>query len=560
MTGGDPRARSRAMLEGPHRAGARAMLRAFGLEDADFAKPQIGVGATWNRVTPCNAGLDVLRQAAAQHLNARGVVAYEFDTISVSDGISMGSEGMRASLVSRDWIADSVELVIRAQGYDGFLGIAGCDKSIPGMLMAIVRLDLPAVFAYGGSLAPGRVADRDISLQDVYEAIGARSQGLISDDEFNAVERAACPGIGTCAGMFSANTMASVSEALGLTVLGMAAPPAAAPDRMMVLHQSADALLATVLAGIRPSDILTRNSFENAAAVASALGGSTNACLHLLAIAAEAGIDFTLADIDRVSRRTPQLADMKPAGQFMMRELHLAGGVPAVMRELLSAGLLDGDSLTITGKTVGEEIAAFPPGDSHPVLRSIANPVRKRGGYAILWGSLAPDGAVTKIANEVRLQHKGPARCYDSEQAGADAVRNGLIAAGDVVVLRYEGPMGGPGMPEMTALTGAIVGAGLGGRVAVVTDGRFGGGTKGLCIGHVAPEAALGGPLALARDGDIIHIDAGAGRIHIEVSAEELVARRAQFRRPEPRYRSGVLAKYAKLVTSASLGARCVAD
>lgn len=554
----DIRKNSRATLEGPDRAGARAMLRAFGLKDADFKKPQIGVAATWNRVTPCNAGLDVLRQTAAQHLSAKGVVAYEFDTISVSDGISMGSEGMRASLVSRDWIADSVELVVRAQGYDGLLGIAGCDKSIPGMLMAMVRLDLPAVFAYGGSLAPGRVADRDISLQDVYEAIGARAQGLISIEEMNAIEYAACPGIGTCAGMFSANTMASVSEALGLTVPGMAAPPAAVADRLRVLHQSADALLMALQAGIRPSDILTRNSFENAVAVASALGGSTNACLHLLALAAEAGIEFTLADIDRISRATPQLADMKPAGRFMMRELHVAGGVPAVMRELLSVGLLHKDCLTITGKTIAEQVRAFPVGEPHPVLRTAQNPVKTRGGYAILRGSLAPDGAVTKIANEVRMQHRGPARCFDSEQAGAEAVRKGQVVIGDVLVLRYEGPVGGPGMPEMTALTGAIVGAGLGGKVAVVTDGRFGGGTKGLCVGHVAPEAAVGGPLALARDGDIIEIDAELGRLHIEISATELAARRADFRPPEPRYHSGVLAKYARLVTSASTGARCV--
>lgn len=558
MTDNDSRSRSRAVLDGPHRAGARAMLRAFGLDDDDFRKPQLGVGATWNKVTPCNAGLDVLRQTAANHLNRSGVVAYEFDTISVSDGISMGSEGMRASLVSRDWIADSVELVMRAQGYDGLLGIAGCDKSIPGMLIAIVRLDLPAVFAYGGSLAPGRVADRDISLQDVYEAIGANSQGLMSIDQLSAVEKAACPGIGTCAGMFSANTMASIAEALGLTVPGMAAPPAAAADRVEVIHQAADALLHAVKAGIRPSDILTRQSMENATAVASALGGSTNACLHLLAIAAEAGIDFTLADIDAISRRTPQLADMKPAGRFMMRELHIAGGVPAVMRELLAAGLLHGEAMTITGRTLAQQIESFPAGLPHPVLRTVADPVKKRGGYAILAGSLAPDGAVTKIANESRMHHKGPARCFDSEQEGAQAVRDGRITEGDVVVLRYEGPVGGPGMPEMTALTGAIVGAGLGGQVAVVTDGRFGGGTKGLCIGHVAPEAALGGPLALVRDGDVIEIDVEKGRMDVQVSAEELAKRRANFRAPTPRYTEGVLAKYAKLVTSAAKGARCV--
>lgn len=558
MSAGDRRSRSRAMLEGPHRAGARAMLRALGLTDGDFQKPQVGVGATWNRVTPCNAGLDVLRQAAAEHLNSRGVVAYEFDTIAVSDGISMGSEGMRASLVSRDWIADSVELMVRAQGYDALLGIAGCDKSIPGMLMAIVRLDMPAVFAYGGSLAPGRVRGRDISLQDVYEAIGAHAQGLISVSELDEVERAACPGVGTCAGMFSANTMASVSEALGLTIPGMATPAAAAADRMSVLHQSADALLHALELGIRSSTILTRESFENATAVAAALGGSTNACLHLLALAAEARIEFTLWDIDRISRRTPQLADMKPAGRFMMRELHLAGGVPAVMRELLSAGLMHGDALTVSGKTIAEQSMAFPAGLQHPVLRTTGNPVKGRGGYAVLRGSLAPDGAVTKIANEARMTHRGPARCFDSEQAGAEAVRQGLVAAGDVVILRYEGPVGGPGMPEMTALTGAIVGAGLGGSVAVVTDGRFGGGTQGLCIGHVAPEAALCGPIALVENGDFIEIDVDAGRLHIDVNADELEARRLKLRVPDARYRDGVLAKYARLVTSASKGARCV--
>jgi dihydroxy-acid dehydratase len=554
----DPRSRSRAMLEGPHRAGARAMLRAMGLGDEDFKKPQIGVGATWNNVTPCNAGLDVLRRLAAAHLNQEGVVAYEFDTISVSDGMSMGSDGMRASLVSRDWIADSVELVMRAQCYDGLFGIAGCDKSIPGMLLAIVRLDLPAVFAYGGSLAPGRLPDRDISLQDVYEAIGANAQGLISAEQLRAVEKAACPGIGTCAGMFAANTMASVAEALGLTVPGMAAPAAADPLRLQVMHDAARALLRAIEEGIRPSKILTRESFENATTVAASLGGSTNACLHLLALAAEARIDFTLADIDRISRRTPQLADMKPAGRYMMRELHLAGGVPAAMRELLSAGLINGEALTLTGQTIAEAITAFPAGQSHPVLRTMRNPVKARGGYAVVKGSLAPDGAVTKIANEGRLYHKGPARCFNSEQEGAAAVRAGKIQAGDVVVLRYEGPVGGPGMPEMTALTGAIVGAGLGGAVAVITDGRFGGGTQGLCIGHIAPEAVHGGPIALVQDGDAIEIDVDKGTLDVLVSAEELARRGALFKPPAPRITEGVLAKFARLATSASQGARCV--
>lgn len=555
----DPRSQSRPMLEGDHRAGARAMLRAFGLGDDDFRKPQLGVAATWNKVTPCNAGLDVLRQVAAKRLNDSGkVVAYEFDTISVSDGISMGSTGMRASLVSRDWIADSVELVMRAQCYDGFIGLAGCDKSIPGMLLAIIRMDLPAVFSYAGSLAPGRLPDKDISLQDVYEAIGACSQHLISSEQLKEVEVAACPGVGTCAGMFSANTMSSVAEALGLSVLGMAAPAAAHPDRLRITETAADVLLNAVQNGIRPSSFLTRKSFENATAVAASQGGSTNACLHLLALAAEAGVEFTLADVDAISRRTPQLTDMKPAGKYMMRELHLAGGVPAVMRELLSAGLLHGDARTISGRTIAEGINDFPPGQPHPVLRTAANPVKPRGGYAVVRGSLAPDGAVTKIANEARMHHRGPARCFNSEAQGAQAVRDGKIQKGDVVVLRFEGPVGGPGMPEMTALTGAIVGAGLGTDVAVVTDGRFGGGTKGLCIGHVAPEAAVGGPIALVRDGDIIEIDIEAGRMEMHVAPEELERRRATFRPPAPRHTTGVLAKYAKLVTSASKGARCL--
>jgi dihydroxy-acid dehydratase len=558
MSGFDLRKRSRAMIEGPHRAGARAMLRALGLKDEDFKKPQVGVGATWNNVTPCNAGLDELRRIAARHLNASGIIAYEFDTISVSDGISMGTEGMRASLVSRDWIADSVELMVRAQGYDGWVAIAGCDKSIPGMLLAMIRLDLPSIFTYGGSLAPGSVGERTISLQDVYEAIGAHSQGLITQQDLTEFEKGACPGVGTCAGMFSANTMASVSEALGLTVANMASPPAAADDRIAVLHQAVDAFLSALEKGIRPSDVLTVRSFENATAVAAALGGSTNACLHLLALAAEANIDFSLSDIDRVSRRTPQLADMKPAGRYMMRELHLAGGVPAVMRELLAAGLLYGEELTISGKTLKEQVEASPAGVGHPVLRSVTHPVKKRGGYAILRGSLAPEGAVSKIANEGRMYHEGPARCFDSEQAGAEAVREGRILPGDVVVLRYEGPVGGPGMPELTALTGALVGAGLGGKVAVVTDGRFGGGTQGLCIGHVAPEAVLGGPIALACDGDVIAIDLDRGLLQINVEAAELAHRAAKFAPPTPRYRTGVLAKYARMATSSSRGARCV--
>jgi dihydroxy-acid dehydratase len=555
----DRRSRSRDVLDGPQRAGARAMLRAFGLEDADLRLPQVGVAATWNKVTPCNAGLDVLRARAAYRLAVGGVTPYEFDTIAVSDGISMGSPGMRASLVSRDWIADSVELVMIAQGYDAFIGLAGCDKSIPGMLLAMVRLDVPAVFAYAGSKAPGLVGDTPISLQDVYEAIGAEASGRISSLELERVERAACPGLGTCAGMFSANTMASAGEALGLSVADMASPPACHADRMRVTDAAADALLAAIDAGLTPRAILTRQSFENAVAVAAALGGSTNAILHLLAIAAEAGVPFNLDDIDAVSRRTPQLADMKPAGRYMMRDLHQAGGVPAVMRELLANGLLHGDARTITGRSIAEQIAVATDPPSHPVLRSVASPVKPRGGYSILKGSLAPDGAVMKIANEARLQHSGPARCFDSERDAADAVRGGAVRAGDVVVLRYEGPRGAPGMPEMTALTGAISGRGLGEQIAIVTDGRFGGGTKGLSIGHVAPEAAAGGPIALARNGDRIVIDVEAGRLDLDVEPCELESRKAGMAEAPLRVVHGVLAKYAYMARSAAEGARCVA-
>jgi dihydroxy-acid dehydratase len=417
----------------------------------------------------------------------------------------------------------------------------------------------PACFSRSsGSLAPGRLDERDISLQDVYEAVGAYASGQIDAERLRAVEMAACPGVGTCAGMFSANTMAAVGEALGLTVPGMASPPAADPARFAIVRAAADALVRAVARGIVPAEIISRASLENVVAVAAALGGSTNACLHILAIAAEAGIPFTLRDIDKISRRTPQLTDMKPAGRFMMRDLDAAGGVPAVMRELLAAGLIDGGAKTITGGTIAEDLEAVPSRPPHPVLRTVAKPMKPRGGYAVLIGSLAPDGAVTKIANEARMQHRGPARCFDSEDEGARAVRAGEIRPGDVVVLRYEGPVGGPGMPEMTALTGAIAGTGLGAEVAVVTDGRFGGGTRGLSVGHVAPEAALGGPIALVEDGDIIEIDVEAGRIDLAVPDEELARRRAEYRPRAPRYTSGVLAKYARLVTSAAEGARCL--
>ena len=555
----DTRANSASVYDGPDRAGARAMLRGLGVTDEQLTRPHVGVAATWNRVTPCNAGLDLIRARAAGVLDAEQLLPFEFDTIGISDGISMGAEGMRASLVSRDWIADSVELVVRAEGFDGLFAIAGCDKTIPGMLLAMVRLDVPAVFAYAGSLAPGRLDGRDISLQDVYEAIGRHRTGEIDDAQLDRVERAACPGIGTCAGMFSANTMASVAEALGLTVPGMASPPAEHPDRLGVTALAATALAGAVRSGLRPSQILTRESFENAATVASTLGGSTNGVLHLLALAAEAGIPFTLRDIDRVSRRTPQLADMKPAGRYMMRDLHAAGGVPVVIAELIRAGLVHGDARTVTGRTLAEEVGSSPR-LQHPVVRPSSNPLRSRGGYVALFGTLAPQGAVTKVANQRIVSFTGPARCFDSEKQAAAAARAGEIVAGDVVVLRYEGPVGGPGMPEMTAFTGELIGAGIGREVAVVTDGRFGGGTQGLAIGHVSPEAAEGGPIALVRDGDLVVIDMEEGILDLEVPPTVLEERRRRLVQPSPRYESGVLAKYAQLATSAAVGARCVAS
>lgn len=552
------RRRSAKIFDGIRGAAPRAMLRALGYGDEDLGKPQVGVASTWNRITPCNAGLDELRRGAAAALEQHDLIALEFDTIAVSDGIAMGHEGMRASLVSRELIADSVELVSHAECFDGLFVLAGCDKSIPGMLMGLIRVDLPGAFAYAGSLRPGRLRDRKISLQDVYEAIGARTSGLINDEELSKVEHAACPGIGTCAGMFSANTMASVAEALGLTVLGMASPPADHDDRTKVNIRAAEMLVAALANDIRPSMILTAASFENATALAAALGGSTNACLHLPALAVEAGIEFGLADIDRISRRTPQLAEMKPAGRFMMEDLHEVGGAPAVLRELLDGGLIDGNAMTLTGRCIGVELEAYqlPDRDNAGVLRRVSHPVKPRGGYAVMWGSLAPDGAVTKVANETHTRRRGPAKVFDDEQTAFDAVHAGLITAGDIVVLRYEGPVGGPGMPEMTALTGAIFGNGLGDQVAIVTDGRFGGGTRGLSIGHVSPEAAVGGPIAAVQNGDTIAIDIEAGTLDVEVDAAEIAGRLARLSPHTPRYTKGVLAKYARLAGSASRGAR----
>jgi dihydroxy-acid dehydratase len=552
------RKRSLEVTGGPAQAAARSMLRAMGWTTDDLKLPQAGVAASWNAVTPCNMHLDGLAVAAGDELKSRRVLPLLFHTISVSDGIAMGTEGMRASLPSRDWIADSVELVVHAERMDGLLAIAGCDKTLPAMMMAMIRLDLPSVFAYGGSIRPGCFRGKDVSIQDVYEGIGAHATGKMSLADLTELECVALPGKGSCASMYTANTMASISEALGLTVLGMASPAAADPAREEVVRQAAATLVDALENDRQPSTMLTKTSFENAIAVAAALGGSTNACLHLPALAGEAGIDFGLADIDRISRRTPQIAEMRPAGRFMMQDLHVEGGVPVVMRELLDAGLLDGDTMTVTGRTLGEELSHVTrsPEPQTPVLHTVADPVKPTGGYAVLWGNLAPDGAVIKVANQAGNAHRGPARVFDGEQDAFRAVADGRIEAGDVVVLRYEGPRGGPGMPEMTHLTAAIVGAGLVEEIALLTDGRFGGGTQGISVGHISPEAAAGGPLCILRDGDIVEIDAEANRLHVELSDDEIAERLSVVEHPPPRYPTGVLAKYARLVGSAATGAR----
>lgn len=552
------RKRSLEVTGGPAQAAARSMLRAMGWTSDDLKLPQAGVAATWNRVTPCNMHLDELALVAADELKRLRVLPLVFHTISVSDGIAMGTDGMRASLPSRDWIADSVELVMLAERMDGLFAIAGCDKTLPGMMMAMIRLDVPAVFAYGGSIRPGCFRGQDVSIQDVYEAIGAQATGKMSLDDLTELECVALPGKGSCASMYTANTMASISEALGLTVPGMASPAAEDPARAEIVRVAAAALVDALEHDRSPSKVLSKASFENAMTVAAALGGSTNACLHVPALAGEAGIDFGLADIDRISRRTPQIAEMRPAGRFMMQDLHVEGGVPVVMRELLDAGLLDGDAMTITGRTLGESLEATTRSAEPrtPVLHSVADPVKQTGGYVVLWGNLAPDGAVIKVANQASNRHRGPARVFHTEQEAFQAVSDGGITAGDVVVVRYQGPKGGPGMPEMTHLTGAIVGAGLVEQTALLTDGRFGGGTQGTSVGHISPEAAAGGPIAALRDGDVVEIDAEGGRLHVELSDEELAARLASVEHPAPRCATGVLAKYARLVGSAATGAR----
>ena len=549
--------RSHEVTDGRERAPARAMLRAVGMTDADWGKPQVGVASSWNEVTPCNLPLDRLAKRAKQGVRDAGGFPLEFVTIAVSDGISMGTEGMRASLVSREIIADSVEAMMHAERFDGLATFAGCDKSLPGMLMAAARLNLPSVFLYGGTILPGRgTRGEALDIVSVFEAVGANAAGTLSDEELALIEQRACPTEGSCAGMFTANTMACAAEALGMALPGSSTAPAVDRRRDDYAYQSGRAVVELLQAGTRPRQILTTAAFENAIAVVMALGGSTNAVLHLLAIAHEAQVDLSLDDFDRVGKRVPHLADMKPHGRYHMVDLDRIGGLPVVMKELLDAGLLHGECLTVSGRTVAENLASIdPPPPEGQVVHRLSKPIHSDGGVAILRGSLAPAGAVVKVAGIDFARFEGAARVFDGEQPALEAILAGTIAPGSVVVIRYEGPKGGPGMREMLAVTGAMKGAGRGGDCALVTDGRFSGGTHGFCIGHVAPEAVDGGPIAFLVDGDRISIDVTTRTIDVALSAAELAERRAEWKLPEPRYRHGVLAKYARLVTGADRGA-----
>jgi dihydroxy-acid dehydratase len=554
----DIKPRSRDVTDGNQKAAARAMLRAVGLTDDDWVKPQIGIASSWNEVTPCNASLRRLAESAKVGVRTNGGVALEFGTITVSDGISMGHEGMRASLVSREVICDSVETVVHAERFDGFVGLAGCDKSIPGMLMAAARLNLPSVFVYNGSTLPGVHNGKNIDITTVFEAIGACAAGTMSQEELGDIERAACPGEGACGGMFTANTMSSIAEALGMSLPGTASPPAIDKRRESDAERAGAAVMNLVRLGIYPRDIMTKKAFENAIAMVNALGGSTNAVLHLLAIANEAGVALDLEDFNRIAAKVPHIADTKPGGKYHMTDIDRIGGVPVVMKHLLDAGLMHGDVMTCTGKTLAENMRdmnpASPDGD---VVHPLSKPIHAEGGINVLTGSLAPRGAVVKVAGLTKDQmtFEGPARVFDGEDGAMAAVMAGDIKPGTVIIIRYEGPKGGPGMREMLAITGALKGVGRGSDCALITDGRFSGGTWGFCIGHVAPEATDGGPIAFAHDGDIVRIDVPTKTLDLMVDEKVLAERRKGWKPNPARYTSGVLAKYAKLVQGAETGA-----
>ena len=554
----DIKPRSRDVTDGIQKAAARAMLRAVGLTDDDWVKPQIGIASSWNEITPCNASIRRLTAAAKEGVRSAGGVALEFGTITVSDGISMGHEGMRASLVSREIIADSVEAVMHGERLDGLVATGGCDKSMPGMMMAIARLNLPGVFVYNGSTLPGYLNGKALDITSVFEAIGACAAGNITEAELYAIEKNACPGEGACGGMFTANTMSSIGEALGLSLPGSASPPAVDRRREDDARRAGEAVVNMLKIGLRPKDILTKGAFENAIALANALGGSTNAVLHLLAIANEIGVALDLDDFNRIAAKVPHFADMKPGGRFHMTDLDRIGGVPVVLKHLLDEGLLNGDEMTVTGRTMAENLAEIdPPAPDGIVVYPISNPINAEGGLNILTGSLAPKGSVVKVAGLSKEQRsfEGPARVFDGEDGAMAAVMAGEINPGDVIVIRYEGPKGGPGMREMLAITGALKGVGRGHDVALITDGRFSGGTWGFCIGHVAPEAVDGGPIAFVREGDRIKIEVRTLSLDLLVDDDELARRRDGWQPNSPRYTSGVLGKYAKLAQGAEKGA-----
>jgi dihydroxy-acid dehydratase len=547
--------RSHIITDGPDRAGARAMLKSIGFTDEDLAKPIVGIANTWIETMPCNFHLRALAEKVKAGVRAAGGTPMELNTIAISDGVTMGTEGMKASLVSREVVADSIELVGRGHMFDAMVALVGCDKTIPGGAMALIRLNVPSVLLYGGSILPGRFQDRDVTIGDVYEAIGANAAGLMTDAELKQLEDHACPGAGACGGQFTANTMSTVMEFIGLSPMGLNSIPALDPKKDEAAFECGRIVMDLLKRGVKPLDILTRQAFENAIASVAATGGSTNAVLHLLAMAREANVPLAIEDFDVISSRTPIIADLKPAGRFVAVDVHRAGGIPLIARKLLEAGLLDGSQMTPTGKTIAEEAARVTETPGQVVVRPVSNPIKKTGGLVILKGNLAPEGCVIKVAGYERTHHRGPARVFDCEEDAMRAVMSKSIKAGDVVVIRYEGPCGGPGMREMLGVTGALVGEGLGDSVALLTDGRFSGATHGLMAGHVAPEAARGGPIAALADGDTVVFDIEKRRIDMEVSDADIQARMANWNAPEPHYKRGVFAKYAALVSSASEGA-----
>jgi dihydroxy-acid dehydratase len=547
--------RSGVITDGPDRAPSRAMLKAVGFSDEDLARPIVGVANTWIEIGPCNFHLRRLAAKIKDGVRAAGGTPMEFNTVSISDGISMGAEGMKCSLISREVIADSIELVARGNHFDALVCLSGCDKTNPGVVMALARLDIPGLALYGGSIAPGHLADRDLTIQDVFEAVGAYGSGRMSVEQFKAVENSACPGAGACGGQFTANTMSTVMELLGISPMGSNGIPATVAEKEEAAFNAGKLVMDVLRRDLRPSQIITRKAIENAIAAVAATGGSTNAVLHLLAIARESGVDLTIDDFDRISTRTPLIADLKPGGRFVANDLYKAGGIQLVAKRLLDAGLLHADPITVSGKSIGEAAQAARETSGQEVVRPVAYPLKPTGGLVILKGNLAPEGCVVKVAGHERMIHKGPARVFDREEDAFQAVQRGQIQANDVLVIRYEGPKGGPGMREMLGVTGALVGAGLGDSVALLTDGRFSGATHGLMAGHVAPEAAQGGPIAVVLDGDAVIFDIANRRLDVEISEAEMRERLGRWSPPPLRYTSGVLAKYAKLVSSASAGA-----